>query len=46
LEWTIPDPRSILNLQVKEKVGAVVFIWHGVEFLVKPSLHVFEMRGY
>ncbi|MBI4664584.1 MAG: hypothetical protein HY735_37810 [Verrucomicrobia bacterium] len=43
---TIPDPRSILNLQIKEKIGAVVFIWHGVEFLVKPSLHVFEVRGY
>lgn len=43
---TIPDPRAILNLQMKEKIGAVVFIWHGVEFLVKPSLHVFEVRGY
>lgn len=43
---TIPDPRSILNLQVKEKIGAVTFIWHGVEFLIKPSLHVFEVRGY
>ncbi len=42
----VPDPRAILNLQVKEKTGAVVFIWHGVEFLVKPSLHVFEVRGY
>lgn len=43
---TVPDPRSILNMQTKEKIGAVVFIWHGVEFLVKPSLHVFEVRGY
>ena len=43
---TIPDPRSILNMQVKEKLGAVTLIWHGVEFLVKPSLHVFEVRGY
>ena len=43
---TIPDPRSIMNMQIKEKIGAVTFIWHGVEFLVKPSLHVFEVRGY
>lgn len=43
---TIPDPRSIMNMQSKEKMGAVTFIWHGVEFLVKPSLHVFEVRGY
>jgi ATPase subunit of ABC transporter with duplicated ATPase domains len=43
---TVPDPKSILNLQIKEKTGAVVFIWHGVEFLVKPSMHVFEVRGY
>ncbi len=43
---TIPDPRSILNLQTKERIGAVTFIWHGVEFLVKPTFHVFEVRGY
>ena len=46
IRQAVPDPRSILNLQVKEKTGAIVFIWHGVEFLVKPSLHVFEVRGY
>lgn len=46
IRQTVPDPRSILNLQIKEKTGAVVFIWHGVEFLVKPSMHVFEVRGY
>lgn len=43
---TIPDSKAILNLQIKEKTGAVLFIWHGVEFLVKPSMHVFEVRGY
>ena len=43
---TVPDPRAIMNLQIKEKIGAVTFIWHGVEFLVKPSLHAFEVRGY
>ena len=46
IRQTVPDPKSILNLQIKEKTGAVVFIWHGVEFLVKPSMHVFEVRGY
>jgi hypothetical protein len=43
---TVPDPKSILNLRIQDKTGAVVFIWHGVEFLVKPSMHVFEVRGY
>lgn len=46
IRQTIPDPKAILNLQIKEKTGAVLFIWHGVEFLVKPSMHVFEVRGY
>ena len=46
IRQTVPDSKSILNLQIKEKTGAVVFIWHGVEFLVKPSMHVFEVRGY
>lgn len=46
IRQTIPDPKAILNLQMKEKTGAVLFIWHGVEFLVKPSMHVFEVRGY
>jgi hypothetical protein len=46
IRQTIPDAKAILNLQVKDKTGAVVFIWHGVEFLVKPSMHVFEVRGY
>jgi hypothetical protein len=43
---TVPDPKAILNLKIKEKTGAVMFIWHGVEFLVKPTMQVFEMRGY
>jgi hypothetical protein len=46
IRQAVPDPKAILNLQIKEKTGAVLFIWHGVEFLVKPSLHVFEVRGY
>ena len=46
IRQTVPDPRSILNLKVNDKLGAVSFIWHGVEFLVKPSMHVFEVRGY
>ena len=46
IRQTIPDAKAILNLQIKEKAGAILFIWHGVEFLVKPSMHVFEVRGY
>ena len=43
---SLPDPRSILHLTVNPKIGAVTFIWHGLEFLVKPSLQVVEVRGY
>ena len=43
---TVPDPKSILHLKVNDKMGAVTFIWHGVEFVVKTSMHVFEVRGY
>ena len=46
LRQTLPYPRSIINLQVKDKIGAVTFYWQGVEFLVKPSLHVLEVRGH
>lgn len=46
IRQTVPDPKSILNLKINEKTGAVLFIWHGVEFLVKPTMHVFEVRGY
>ena len=46
LRQTLPYPKSIINLQVKDKIGAVTFYWQGVEFLVKPSLHVLEVRGH
>lgn len=46
IRQTVPDPKSILNMKANEKLGAVMFIWHGVEFLVKTSMHVFEVRGY
>lgn len=46
IRQTVPDPKAILNLKINEKTGAVLFIWHGVEFLVKPTMHVFEVRGY
>jgi hypothetical protein len=42
---TIPNPKAILNLQPKNAMGAVTFYWHGVEFLVKPTLQVMEIRG-
>jgi hypothetical protein len=42
---TLPDPKAILNVKVLERLGAVTFYWHGVEFLVKPSFEVMELRG-
>ena len=43
---SVPDSKSMLHLKVNPKMGAVSFIWHGLEFVVQPSLHVFEVRGY
>ena len=43
---SLPDSRSILHLKVNPKMGAVSFIWQGLEFVVKPSLQVVEVRGY
>ena len=46
IRHTVPDPKAIMSMKANEKLGAVIFIWHGVEFLVKPSMQVFEVRGY
>jgi hypothetical protein len=42
----VPCPRALLQLKENETAGRVTFIWLGVEFFVKPSLHVFEVRGH
>lgn len=42
---TLPQPKAILNLQLKDPPGVVTFRWHQREFLVKPSLEVFEIKG-
>jgi hypothetical protein len=41
----LPYPKAILNLRVQDQAGGVVFIWQGVEFLVKLTLQAFEIRG-
>ncbi len=43
---SVPNPQAILQLRVNEKVGGVTFIWHGVDFFVKPTLNVLEVRGH
>ena len=42
---TLPQPKLIENLQVQTQAGVVSFGWQGKEFVVKPSLHVLEVRG-
>jgi hypothetical protein len=42
---TLPYPQAILQLRVNSSAGGVTFIWHGVEFFVKPSFQVLELRG-
>jgi hypothetical protein len=41
----VPYPKAIMSLRVQEQAGGVVFIWQGVEFLVKQSMEAFEVRG-
>lgn len=42
---TLPQPKSIVNLQAKDKTDVVTFHWQGREFLVKKSLDVLEVRS-
>jgi len=46
IRQTVPIPRAILQLKPNQAAGGASFIWHGVEFFVKPSLHVLEVRGH
>jgi hypothetical protein len=45
IRHSLPDAKAILNLKVLQQLGVVTFYWHGVEFLVRPSLQVLELRG-
>lgn len=45
IRQTVPQPKAILNLNVKEKLGVVTFVWHAREFVVKKSLEVLELKG-
>ncbi len=41
----VPQPKAILNLRIEELLGAVTFVWHAREFVVKQSLQVLELKG-
>ena len=45
IRLTVPQSKFIEGLQIKETAGVVSFRWQGREFLVKPSLEVFESKG-
>ncbi len=42
---TVPQPKAILNLNMKEQLDAVTFVWHAREFMVKKALEVLELKG-
>lgn len=42
---TVPQPKSILNLQIQNPPGIASFRWHQRDYIVKPSLQVFEIKG-
>ncbi|MSU04730.1 MAG: hypothetical protein EXS23_05780 [Pedosphaera sp.] len=44
LRKTLPDPKFITAIEVREEIGAVMFRWHGIQFLVERSLRVLEVR--
>lgn len=44
LRKVLPDPEFISNVEIREGIQAVLFRWHGVHFLVDPTLRVLEVR--
>jgi hypothetical protein len=42
---TIPMPGAIMQMRASESAGGVTFFWQGIEFFVRESLQVFELRG-
>lgn len=42
---TLPQPRTILDLQIKDPPGVVNFNWQGRDFMVKPPYEVLEVKG-
>ena len=42
---TVPQPREIQDLQIKDPPGVASFRWHQRDYIVKPSLQVFELKG-
>lgn len=41
----IPDQKQLTHMNTNEESGFAEFNWHTRHFLVKPSLHVFELKG-
>lgn len=42
---TVPQPKEIQHLQIKDPPGVASFRWHQRDYIVKPSLQVFELKG-
>ena len=45
IRQTLPDQKAILRLQKNEQAGIVEFTWHARQFVVRPNLEVFELKG-
>ena len=41
---TVPQSKAITHFEVKEPLQAVTFKWNGMEFLVRMSLEVFQVK--
>lgn len=42
---TLPQSNNNMSLELNAAAGAIQCRWHTREFIVKPSLEVFELRG-
>src|ERR1041384_2214248 len=42
---TLPQAKTITNLQVNDQAGVITFHWQGREFLVRKSMDVLEVKG-
>ena len=42
---TVPQPKAMQQLRIKSPPGVISFLWYQREYLVNPSLQVFELKN-
>ncbi len=42
---TLPQPKQIVHLRTNDQAGVVSFGWNGRDFVVKPTMEVYELKN-